>query len=287
VSAVLGSACAGPAAPLAPPRPDAAVAGAPREVWVVRHGWHTRVAVRVGDVDARVWPESRAWGSGGYVEVGWGDRDFYPAPEPTVWDAIDAVVRATPAALHVGVMRAPPDGLVAPPHVVRLSVPAEGLERLARFVHAHYERDADGRPVRIGPGQYPQSTFYLARGRYHALTYNSNTWTASALREAGVPLGGGCVLTATSLMRRASEAARRLPGGPSGSPGGSGRQGPGDQLVHREAGARVVRGHQRDIVAGEDDDGDTAASGRSAQPVARRRTGGTSRSRSSPRTSST
>jgi uncharacterized protein (TIGR02117 family) len=208
VMAVAG--CAGPAVSL-PPLPEPGSSASRTDVWLVRHGWHTRVAMRRADVDPAIWPESRDFGEPAYLDVGWGDRDFYPKPEPSVWDAIDPVIRATPAALHVGAFDAPPEEVFAGQPVVRLSVPAPGIDRLARFVRDHYVRDAAGNAARIRPGYYPRSAFYLATGRYNALTYNSNTWAAAALRAAGVPLDPSGVVTAGALMRQAAAFAARPP----------------------------------------------------------------------------
>ena len=202
--------CAGPAVSL-PPLPEHGLSGSRKDVWVVRHGWHTRVAMRRADVDPSIWSESRDFGDPAYLDVGWGDRDFYSQPEPSLWDAIDPVIRATPAALHVGAFDAPPHEFFAGQPVVRLPVPAAGIDRLARFIRDHYVRDAAGNAVRIRPGYYPRSAFYLATGRYHALTYNSNNWAASALQAAGVLMNPTTAVTARAVMRQAAAIADRQP----------------------------------------------------------------------------
>ena len=199
--------CAGPAVSIGPPPRDAAVTGPLTDLWVIRHRWHTAVALRLTDVERRTWPESNDLGPGAYIEAGWGDRDFYSKRTPSLWDAVDPVVRATPAALHIGVFDVAPHELFAAEDVVRLSVPVAGVQHLARFVHAHYVHDEAGMSVRIGAGYYPRSAFYLARGRYHALTFNSNHWTASALRTAGVPTEPSSATTAAAVMRQAADIA--------------------------------------------------------------------------------
>ena len=197
------SGCAGPAVSL-PPWPEGGVSGPRKDLWVVRHSWHTRVAMRRGDVDPSIWPESRDFDDSAFLEVGWGDLDFYSKAVPSVWDAIDPVVRATPATLHVSAYDAPPHEMHAAQPVVRLSVAAIGIDRVARFIHAHYARDAAGNAVRFRPGYSPRSAFYLATGRYHALAYNSNDWTAAVLRAAGAPIESTPVMTAGAVIREAA-----------------------------------------------------------------------------------
>jgi uncharacterized protein (TIGR02117 family) len=188
-----------------------------KPVWIVRHGWHTRVAVRRADVDASIWPEIRDLGDVGYVEVGWGDRDFYPNDDPSIWDTIDPVIRRTPAALHVGGFDRPPAEFLPDNPVVRVSVPPAGFDRLTRFIHEHYELDDRGRAVRIRAGHYERSWFYLASGRYHVLD-NSNNWTIRALQAAGAPVNAARALTARNAIEQAARIGERLDPGRTAGP---------------------------------------------------------------------
>jgi len=204
--ATLGGGCAAPVPGLFPPAP-----GEPtKPVWLVQHGWHTRVAVQRADVDPAVWPESADLGGGAYLDVGWGDAAFYPADDPGIVTALHAVLRPTPAVLHVGGFERPPPASFPGQPMVRVDLSPRGFERLTRFIHASYVRDPQGRPVRTGPGRYPRSAFYAATGRYH-LFNTSNTWTARALREGGVPVTPGCAATAGGVMRQAARVGRAPP----------------------------------------------------------------------------
>jgi uncharacterized protein DUF2459 len=171
--------------------------------------------VRHADVDPVLWPESRDLGTVTWLEVGWGDRDYYPTPHASIWDAIDTVIRPTPAAIHVGGFdRAPPASLADAPMVCIL-VSARGLDRLAQFIHDSYELQ-NGAPVRIRPGTYEHSWFYRAAGRYHAVFNNSNMWVARGLRAAGVPVVPSRAVTASSALWQAKHFA--IAAGPSPRP---------------------------------------------------------------------
>ena len=183
-----------------------------KDVWVVRHDWHTRVAIARADLDPSVWPASRELGDVAYLEVGWGDRDYYMDPAPSIWDAVDTVIRPTPSVLHViGYDRPPPEAFPGTP-VVRIRVSPEGFTRMTRFIQAQYVIEG-GVPVRIRRGHYPRSWFYQARGRYHALA-NSNGWTLRAVQAAGAPVAPWRALTAGSAIGQAAAIGDRVDGRP-------------------------------------------------------------------------
>src|SRR4051794_27833216 len=61
----------------------AAHADEAKVVAIVNHGWHVGLAVRRADVTPALWPESGAFGSVRFLEVGWGDGEYYPAADVT------------------------------------------------------------------------------------------------------------------------------------------------------------------------------------------------------------
>jgi hypothetical protein len=82
---------------LYPPAPAELV----KPIYVINHGWHTGIAVRRADIREGAWPEPVDLADSEYVEVGWGNREFYMAPEGTLGLALKAVLWPSPAVLHV------------------------------------------------------------------------------------------------------------------------------------------------------------------------------------------
>ena len=66
------------------------------------------------------------------------------------------------------------------------------------IAQAELAKNPDGRPRRIAAGPYSQSTFYAASGRYD-ITHTCNTWTAEALRVAGLPVSAAGVIFADQV----------------------------------------------------------------------------------------
>jgi hypothetical protein len=62
-----------------------------KTVYVVDHNnWHTGIVVRRQDIPDNLWPEHHDFTDFEYMEVEWGDRDYYRASEPTLWITMKA-----------------------------------------------------------------------------------------------------------------------------------------------------------------------------------------------------
>lgn len=199
----LAGGCATRAAHPGPAEPDAPV----RTVWVVSHGWHVGLALRRADV-TDAWPEIGDLDRAGFVEVGWGDGEFYPAPRTTSGMALRAALFSRSSVLQVAGFDVPPARFFAEAPVVEVGVTAAGLDALVRFVRQTYARDPEDRAVRVAPALYGRGWFYRARGRYHLLA-NSNTWAARALDVAGCSGTRRCPLTAEGVLEQARRCAPR------------------------------------------------------------------------------
>ena len=173
-----------------------------RTAWVVDHGWHTANVVRRGDVDPAIWPEVNDFSQAGLVEIAWGDREFYMAAEATASLAVKAALFTSGSVLHVAALGESALAGLPKGDIVELRISRPGFDRMTRFVHDEYQLDGLGRPVRLGPGLYGASWFYVARGRYH-LFNTCNTWMARALQRAGLDVTPAGVVTAGAVMQQA------------------------------------------------------------------------------------
>jgi uncharacterized protein (TIGR02117 family) len=194
-----------PAAPPAPP--SVAPEQSAQRIWVVHHGYHSGIVVRAADVPPRAWPARRDFPQAEFLEVGWGDRDYYMTPAPGLWIGLRALLWPTPAVLHVAAFDGPPERRFAEAGIVELTLAAPGFAALVVAVQESHQRvpAADGPdsredwPPPLGPGLYGSSRFYASRERFH-LFRTCNVWTAGVLAAAGVPLRPASALTADALF---------------------------------------------------------------------------------------
>jgi len=180
---------------LYPPAPAELV----KPIYVINHGWHTGIAVRRANIPEGVWPEHADFADSEYVEVGWGNREFYTAPEGTLGLALKAAFWPTPGVLHVVGFDGPVQQFFRQRQIVEILVSDRGFHRLAVFIGNAYATDGSGRTMVVGRGQYANSRFYVAREKYFLLK-TCNTWTARALRSAGLPITALYAVSAGNVM---------------------------------------------------------------------------------------
>jgi len=190
------SGCAAPVKELSLP-----AAGEPSaSVYLVNHGWHTGLMVRRADIPHGLWPESADFPAADYLEIGWGDRDFYQALAFDPGLALKAILFPTASVLHVVGFSGAEERYLPGIEVIELKVTRSRLERLIRYIHETYAREGAARAPPLRQGLYGDSRFYPAQGKFH-LFNTCNTWTARALQAAGYPVTP--TIRAESLMAQA------------------------------------------------------------------------------------
>ncbi len=204
----LCAACAGPAKAL--PSPDRGEPSA--SIYVIGYGWHVGLAVGVADMPHGLVPESGDFPDADYLELGWGDWDYYQAGDPGIWSTLKAGLWPTASVLHVVGVQGGVGERFRGLEIVRLDLPRSNVAALAAFIHRSFARDAAAKATPIGPGWGRDSLFYPARGTFHMFN-TCNTWTARALEAAGYPMGRP--FTADQLMTKV-----RRSGKPAGSDAG-------------------------------------------------------------------
>lgn len=167
-------------------------------VIVIAGGWHTELALprdalagKLAGLASRI-PGAR------YVVFGWGARDYYMARNPDLGDVLRAMTPG-PAVVLVVPLRVPPDAWVGPRHSIALHITAAGASALLEYLWAAVAKDRQGMPRAIAAGPYAGSLFYAGTGTYD-LAYTCNTWTAEALRAAGLPVTPRGVVTKNDIL---------------------------------------------------------------------------------------
>ena len=167
-------------------------------VFAVNHGYHAGIIIPqeslAAAAETRNLPLAAAMAAkfGGYLwlEIGWGDEDFYrhvPDAASLTWRlAARAMLGLNQTSvLHVVGFDPEPEKMFRG-DMVQLRLSKAGFERLAAALDATFRRSPYDGLTELGPGNYGPSLFYRAEGRYSAFNL-CNHWVGRLLAEAGVP----------------------------------------------------------------------------------------------------
>lgn len=195
------------------PRTARAAEAAPDTVTihVVAHGWHSGLVIPAAVIDADAWPARREFPDADHFEVGWGDRSYYQAVDPSLWVGLRALFWPSPGVLHMVALQGAPTRHFAGARMATLDISREAAQRLVAAIAASHERDAQGQPIAFGPSLYGQGRFYGSVERFH-LFNTCNVWVASRLRDAGVAVRPALAITTGMLFRQLPPGTVRQPG---------------------------------------------------------------------------
>lgn len=179
--------------------------GAPAHgVYFYSNGWHTSIVLPRQALLQWLIPEVEDFPDAVFLEFGWGDRTYYPAPDPSFDMALAAAIAPSPAVMHVAGLPRPPQDHYGDVEVLNLDLSTAALARLAAEIDASFDRPEGGRAGHVAQGLYPDSWFYPAHGEFH-LFNTCNTWTARMVAATGVDVSLSGVNRADDLMDRLRE----------------------------------------------------------------------------------
>lgn len=193
------------AAPLATAQPPADTP-ARTAIAVVQGEWHTDICLRKDDANAWIAALARGFDEARFLCFGFGEKRFMVEGRH---DPLTMLGTLTPseAAMQMTVLRATPETAFGAQNVVEVPVDDAGLEGLQRYLRESFATDAAGAPQRLDNGPDDGSLYFAASATYDAF-HTCNTWSAHALRSAGLATVPD-TLFAGSLMREVRAALAR------------------------------------------------------------------------------
>ncbi|HWP60000.1 MAG TPA: DUF2459 domain-containing protein [Candidatus Acidoferrales bacterium] len=163
--------------------------------------WHAGIVIRRADLSEALVPELRDFPRAEYLEFSWGDKDYFPAPDPGIVMALKAAFWSGGSVLHVVGLEDAPQNYYRAAEMVEIRLSEEGLERLIKFISDTFSRPQPSVPAEAQAGLSPNARFYPAEGKFSILR-TCNTWVAEALNAAGLTINPRYVMTAGSLAKR-------------------------------------------------------------------------------------
>jgi uncharacterized protein (TIGR02117 family) len=172
-------------------------------MYVSNHGWHTSIILPAKDVQQQEPALKQRFADAAYLGFGWGDASVYQADEVHFLPATVAILLPTNAVIHVVATATPKPNQ----DTQTLCLSNSHYQSLIQYILSSFTRDAQHHimPTALDDGE--NSQFYYAQGSYYYLN-TCNTWTAKALKSAGLDITPVFYPTASQVMRRVKDAAK-------------------------------------------------------------------------------
>jgi len=178
-------------------------------IYLIAGGWHTELGIASQTISGPLATLKSSFPKAKYLVFGWGAHDYYMAKNPGIEELLRAVV-SSPAVMLVVPLEVSPEIFAGAAYAFALPISRDGVERLSELLWNDLAKDEEGVPRWVGAGPFPQSFFYASTKTYD-LTYTCNTWTAAALRVAGLPISEAGVVFAAQVLHQVRPLADAMP----------------------------------------------------------------------------
>src|SRR5690606_12675611 len=161
--------------------------------------WPSGIVVPVYTLPDSLWKDDHTYVDKYYLEIGWGDADYFPHHGLNFWYALKAVFWPTRSVLHIRPIGRKREQYYWYTDVVRIEVNNEPHQPRSLYLEGELALDKNGKIIPAAVGLFPDSHFYEGSSSYY-FPNNSNVWAARAVKRAGFPIHPiwhqttGCVL---------------------------------------------------------------------------------------------
>ena len=168
--------------------------------------WSTTVGMRPSSFARRIsrraaLPELRDFPQAEYLEISWGDAEYFPAPDAGVFGALKAAFWSSGSVIHMVGFSGSIEKAYPGAEIIEIPLADDRFDKILRHISDDFLRPDPAKPAKASPGLFPNSRFYAARSKFSALR-TCNTWIAEALRAAGLPLNPWTVISAGNLAQQ-------------------------------------------------------------------------------------
>ena len=182
-------------------------------VFIVHDSWHAGIVLSKEDLARAALPEIADLPSARFVELSWGDKDYFPNPDSGFFMALKAAFWSSGSVLHLVGFDGDVRGFYPKAEVVELRLSAPAYDRLIAFISASFARPPDRGRAQAQAGLYSYSRFYPSTLHFSLLN-TCNTWVTRALETAGLPVSATGVITAGQLAHQLGKITPSAPSAP-------------------------------------------------------------------------
>lgn len=170
-------------------------------VYILKHEWHVGIIFKRSETVDLLTALNNDFQNAKYIEIGWGDKDFYMAENETVWLVVKAALWPTASVLHVAEFNQHPRLMFDNDEIIELELTKDNYRELCSYINQSFKLTDEQENVKLGHGLYGNSQFYLSQEKYH-LFHTCNVWAARGLKNAQVSIKPYKAITSQNVMKQ-------------------------------------------------------------------------------------
>jgi len=165
--------------------------------YVAKHGWHTGIIIKKSSLDSIFPALTKEFPKSDYLDISWGDKKYFMAPDDNVLLALRAVFIPTRSVFRVLRIPYDPEKFFAGSDVRAVAIPREDFYQMIDYIIKIFERDDEDKLIPAGK----KGIYFLSERKYWGFR-TCNEWTARALKKGGLRIVPVLSLSSGSLMKK-------------------------------------------------------------------------------------
>ncbi len=171
-----------------------------QRIYVVKHGWHTGIIIKRSAVDSLLPALTQMFPEAHYLDISWGDKKYFMAPDDNIWLGIRAALFPTKSVIRVLPFSEHLKNHFSQDHIQAIQLTNKQLESMTQFFKNELVVTREGKLVQASQSRH----FFMSSRKYWGLR-TCNTWIAKALKRAGFPIKPIFSLTSGYVIKRVNE----------------------------------------------------------------------------------
>lgn len=181
-----------------------------KTVYIINYAWHTGYVLPVDSSLTGAFPFMKDFSQYKFIDIGWGDRDFYQLEEFRLYEGARALLVPTRSAMRIEGYSLNIEKVVKyVDRVNEIKMSVNNYNRLLDFINSYISLNSSGRPVLLSIKSGGRIAFFAAEGEYHL--YNTcNTWIAKGLKHCGYKINPDWISTEEEIFREVNKISKKL-----------------------------------------------------------------------------
>ncbi|RZO19793.1 MAG: DUF2459 domain-containing protein [SAR92 clade bacterium] len=153
-------------------------------IYFSNNGLHTHLLLPTAKVNDRVPSLQAYFPNSAWLQIGWGDYEYYGNPKQTKWMGLKALFSPTAAVMGILGVNAIPNDISRKRKLYEIHLDSMHWNAILDFVCEHLKLDASNQATEVRVKDNGEM-FFEAHGTY-TIFNTCNHWTARALNVAGL-----------------------------------------------------------------------------------------------------